>query len=131
VRDHRDLERAGTHTTVTAPSGRPWCAGPRAPSTSFAVTASWNATQRRRYGLRSARLAAHDRHPDSRDVEEVAELLAFVSGTDVVRRRLGLERDALDDRQAVPLEARSLVRVVREQPHRPDAEIRRIWAPIP
>src|SRR5215211_5151802 len=42
---------------------------------------------------------------------------------DVLRRRLRLERDAFADPQAVPLEPGALARVVRQQPHRADADV--------
>src|SRR5437667_12911810 len=52
-------------------------------------------------------------------VEQVAELLALrAQVADVLRRRLGLERDPFRDRQAVPLEPCALRRIVREQAHR-------------
>src|ERR671930_2730136 len=55
--------------------------------------------------------------------QEMAELLALgPQVADVLGRRRGLERYALDDRQAVALETGALGRVVREQAHRAHPE---------
>src|SRR3954451_4713350 len=67
-------------------------------------------------------------HPPSKHViESLAEMPHAVAlGSevlDVLRVRHRVQRDALDDLEAVALQAAALGRVVAHQPHRGDAEV--------
>src|SRR5207244_10469842 len=57
-------------------------------------------------------------------VKLVAELVTFgCQIASVLRRRLGLDRDLLDHLEAVPLDPRDLLRIVRQDPDRREAEV--------
>src|SRR4051794_23814729 len=57
------------------------------------------------------------------DVEQVAQLLLLGPQVgDVLLGRLDTHRDAVDDLEPVALDAAVLRRVVRDEPHRRDAE---------
>ena len=76
---------------------------------------------RRRCIARGSRLGLRRRRPGTSSRWPIFS--RFVRGSRCSRRGLGPERDPLDDRQAVALEAGALGGVVRQQTHRAHAEV--------
>src|SRR6476469_9932066 len=88
------------------------------------VRRALRASRRSPFGGRAVRAEPGVLRPAAEVVEDVTQLLAFrPQVAEVLLGGFGLQGNPLLDRQAVAFEAGALRRVVREQPHRPYAEV--------